>query len=105
MKEFVERCRKWQKENPDWELICDINDTDYLYVQWSELPKSARMSWVGSYGTEAREMFEEYGRKPCKVDCMVLDNDMRLHDLKDWPQGHTMTVFRTSLDGVNLVGC
>lgn len=92
-------------ENPDWELCCDIADTDYLYIQWSELPKRVRMSWVGKYGSGAKEMFEEFGAKACKVECMVLDQNMRLHHLGDWPEGYAMTVFQTSIDGVSLVGC
>lgn len=105
MNEFVERCRRWQRENPDWELCCDIHDTDYLYVQWSELSKTVRMSWIGKYGSGAKDVFEEFGTKACKVECMILDKNMRLHCLGDWPEGDTMTVFKTSIDGVNLLGC
>ena len=96
MKKFIERCRQWQKDNQGWELCCDIQDADYLYVQWSELPKAVRMSWIGKYGSSARDMFEEYGIKKCKVECMVLDSDMKLHHLQDWPQGLSMTVFHTN---------
>jgi len=105
VQEYVERCREWQKNNPDWELICDIPDSGKLYVQWSELPRKERMSWVGQYKSSAREMFEEFGRKNCKVECQVLDNDMRLHDPADWPHGNAMTVFQTSLGGVKIVDC
>ena len=103
MEKFIERCREWQKENPDWELICDIHDTDFLYVQWSEIPKAARMSWIGKYRDGAKEMFEEYGIKQCKVERMALDSDMRL--CTKWPVGNAMTVYRTSIDGVPILDC
>lgn len=103
MNGFAERCREWQKNNPDWKLICDMHDTDYLYVQWPELPKRARMSWIGKYGSAAKDMFEEFAVKECKVECMVLGSDMKLYAMKDWPHGNTMTVFKTSIDGVMIV--
>lgn len=100
---FVERCREWQKNNPDWELLCDIHNTDHLYVQWSELPKRTRMWWVGKYGSAAKDMFEEFGDKSCKVEKKVLDRTLRLHSISDWPDGLAMTVYRTSIDGVRHV--
>jgi len=102
-KEFVERCRDWQRKNPDWELFCDIHNTDHLYVQWGELPKNARMSWIGKYGSDAGHMFEEFAVKRCKVERMALDNNLNLHFVGDCPPGNAMTVFKTSIDGVRIV--
>ena len=103
MEKFIERCRAWQKQNPDWELICDIDDTEYLYVQWSEIPKNVRMSWIGKYSTGAKDMFEEYGSKQCKVERKVLDENMHLVTV--WPRGNAMTVYRTSIDGHRILDC
>lgn len=103
MQEFVAKCREWQKENSDYELICDIPDTDIYYVQWHELPKAERMYWIGTSGRYAKDAFEEFAIKRCKVECAVLDSEMRLHDIPDWPQGHAMTVFRTKQDGESVI--
>ena len=99
--EYVERCRVWQQANPDWELVCDIEDCDPLYIQWSELPKAERMSWIGSYRSSARDAFEEFGIKRCKVEKKVLNSGLELCD--KWPQGHAMRVFRTKVDGVGII--
>ena len=105
MKEFVARCREWQKQNSEYELICDIPDVNIYYVQWSELPRAERMSWIGSYRRCAKDAFEEFGTKRCKVECSVLDKDMVLHNAMDWPAGEAMMVFRTKRTLVNVPGC
>lgn len=100
MNEFIDRCREWQRNNTDWELICDIENTDQYWQQWHELPKPERMSWVGKYREEAKEAFEEFGTKRPKIEMMVLDNKMTLHELTDWPDGYAMTVYKTKIDGI-----
>ena len=95
LNQFLERCREWQKENPDWELCCDIHDSENLYIQWHDLIKNERMSWIGEYGSAAEDAFEEFAIKTCKIKRMVLDEDMKLHDIDDWPYGNAMTVFQT----------
>jgi hypothetical protein len=103
MKDFIERCRKWQLENPDWELICDMGSTEHLYVQWNELPKAERMSWIGSYKSDAKDAFEEFATKQCKVEYKVLDNQLNMHDTRNWPAGNTMMIFHTKIDGISLI--
>ncbi len=93
---FRKRCKTWQRENPKWELCCDIGNTDRLYVQWDELPKEERMHWIGKYNDCAKDAFEEFGSKQCKVEKRVLDCNMNLHKIEDWPNGHAMTVFKTN---------
>ena len=85
-------------QNPDWELVCDVECSKYFYVQWNELSKAERMSWIGSYGSEAHDAFEELATKDCKVETMNLDTDLEL--CKKWPPGHTMLVFKTKIAGV-----
>lgn len=103
MDKQLEIYRKWQKENPDWELICDIEDTDRLYVGWNELSKSDRMSWIGTFRGEAKEAFEEFGNPRCKVERKCLTEDLTLCDILDWPHGFNMTVFKTSENGVRVI--
>jgi len=95
MKQQLEKYRKWQKEHPEWELICDIPDTDSLYIQWNELSKAERMSWIGTYREGAKDMFEEFGIKRCKVPQMVLGEDLEFYEVSDWPYGFCMTVYKT----------
>ena len=95
IKHQLEEYRQWQKENPEWKLICDMEDTEFFYVQWNELPKSERMYWVGSFREDPRGAFEEFGIKRCKVPVMCLGTDLKLYDIIDWPEGFCMTVFKT----------
>ena len=92
---MFEKFRKWQKENSEWELCCDIPNTDIFYIQWNELSKNERMSWIGTYGRGAKDMFEEFGIKRCKVQQKVLDDNLELHEVSDWPCGEAMLVFKT----------
>ena len=101
MQKYVENCRKWQQKNPDWELVCDIPESGSLYIQWHELSKADRMSWVGSYGTEAQAAFEEFGIKECKVETKTLDSEFSL--CSEWPSGPAMLVFRTKINGVSVI--
>ena len=95
MQKQLAKYREWGKQNPEWELICDIEDSDALYVQWEELTSRERMSWVGTYRTAARDAFEEFAIKRCKVKRAVLCPDMQLRDVMDWPHGFCMLVFKT----------
>jgi len=61
------------------------------------------MHWIGTSGRHGKEAFEEFATKQCKVECSVLDSEMQLHDILDWPQGHAMTVFRTNQDGASVI--
>ena len=101
MEQQLKKYRQWQKENPEWELICDIDNQDALYVQWHELPKAERMSWIGMYREDPRAVFEEFGTKRCKVSNMVLSPDLTLHKIIDWPEGFCMAVFKT--DRINHI--
>ncbi len=93
---MIEQFRNWQTEHPEWQLLCDIADSDALYIQWDKLPKAERMSWIGKYGEDAKEMWEEYGIKKCKVPVMVLSDKLELHEKSDWPHGEAMTVYRVA---------
>jgi hypothetical protein len=102
MNKQLEIYRIWRKENPDWELICDIENQEKLYVQWHELSKSERMYWVGSF-RDPKGAFEEFGAKACKVDRKCLTESLDLCDPLDWPEGVNMLVFRTAVDGVRVI--
>jgi len=103
MEKTIKLYRAWQKTNPDWELICDMDGTDHLYVQWSELPKAERMSWIGSFRSDAKLAFEEFSIKRCKVETKCLTENLCLCEPLDWPAGFNMLVFRTSIDGVRAI--
>ncbi|HUW90043.1 MAG TPA: hypothetical protein VMV43_05935 [Candidatus Nanopelagicaceae bacterium] len=44
---------------------------------------------------DAKECFEEFGTKRCKVENMVLSEDLKLYDILDWPPGFCMSVYKT----------
>ena len=91
MQAFVEQCREWQKKNPEWELICDIKNSDNLYVpQWHGLSEKERGLWGNN-----EDYFNECADKKCKVETKVLGEDFKLYDILSWPHGKAMQVFRT----------
>ena len=103
MQTFIEQCREWQRKNPDWQLHCDIKNSSKLYTQWEDLPKNEKMYWIGKYREGARECFEEFGLKKCKVEHGVLDCNMEMHSVETWPNGLAMTVYRTKINGKSVV--
>jgi hypothetical protein len=103
MQEFIKRCREWQKQNADWELFCDMENAERLYTQWEDLPKNIKLYWTGKYRDDAREAFEEFGLKKCKVSSGVLDCNMVMHTHEDWPYGNAMSVYRTKVNGVAVI--
>lgn len=96
MKKFITRCREWAKNHPGWELICDIEDSGKYYTQWKDLTRKERMYWIGTYRREGKSAFEEFGTKECKVEIGVIDCNMILHEINDWPNGLAMTVLKTA---------
>jgi hypothetical protein len=95
--EFLIKARKWQKLNPEWELICDMKETDSLYIQFGELPVKERMHWIGTYREEAVKAFNEFATKQCKVERLFLNEQMELVSV--WPEGQAMTCFKTNKKG------
>ena len=95
MEKQLKKYREWQVQNHKWELCCDIEDTNSLYIQWHELSKKERMHWIGVYGVDCEDMFNEFATKECKVDTAVLCPDLKLRDIIDWPEGFCMLVFKT----------
>ena len=101
MEEQLARYREWQKQNPEWELCCDIQDTDALYVQWEELLNRERKQWISDFHDSAKNAFDEFAIKRCKVQNAVLCPDMQIRDVMDWPNGFCMLVFKTDNQSFN----
>jgi len=60
--------QRFCEENPGWKRICDISDSDSLYLTWEELPKKIRNSWIRDYGEySAESAWREFGQAKCKV--------------------------------------
>jgi len=97
--EQVEIYREWQKKNTDWELICDMEETEHLDVQWNELQKAERMHWVGSFREDPKGAFEEFGIKKCKFQSACLAPDLKMYDILNWQPGFCMAVFKTGKEG------
>jgi hypothetical protein len=92
---MIEKFREWQRNNPEWELLCDISQEkkDLLFETWSTLPKCERMHWVGTYRESAKSAWEEFGVARCNFEVKYLSNDLKLCDV--WPTGNAMTVYKT----------
>jgi hypothetical protein len=59
---------KWCQDNPGWERICDIKNSDRLYLTWQDLTKKAKKFWEEEYGRHSAESaWQEFGTAICKV--------------------------------------
>jgi len=67
VKQATQHAFLWCQNNPGWKRICDIENSDSLYFTWDELPKKIRKQWKKHFGSYAKEAWEEFGEKPCKV--------------------------------------
>jgi hypothetical protein len=55
------------RREPGWKRICDIPDSDSLYLTWDELPKKSRNSWIREYGEYSAEYaWRQFGRSFAK---------------------------------------
>lgn len=88
--------RNWQKENPEWQLVCDLGEkTSRLYVQWAELPQKEKARWRRIYGIAGRDAYNEFAIKRCKVKHGVLCPDLKVRPIAEWPAGFCMGVYKT----------
>jgi hypothetical protein len=62
----TEAARKWCRENPGWQAICDMESTDHLYMRWQDLSKGAKLAWRNRYGKSAEDAYAE-ATHSCKV--------------------------------------
>lgn len=94
MEETIRAARQWCQQNPGWEPICDLGNTDHLYVQWSDLPKNVKLSWRNLFASCAEDAYAE-ATHPCKVPYGFIDKDLQFHE--GIPFGKLgMMVFQTS---------
>jgi hypothetical protein len=62
------KAQRFCEETQGWKRICDIPDSDSLYLTWEELPKKTRNSWIREYGEySAESAWREFGQAVCKV--------------------------------------
>jgi len=92
---MIEKFRAWAKNNPGWELICDMEDSDQYYGSWSDLSKTERMSWVGIHGRYAKNAWREFGIRRCKVTTRFLND--KLEVCTKFPAGQAMMIFFTGV--------
>lgn len=91
---FVERCRLWREENKDWELICDIKNSDKLYESFEDLPKRRKKALITRYRDDAEYCYYEFENIKCKCDFGFLNDDMEI--CEKFPNGRGMMVFKTN---------
>lgn len=82
----AELARNWCQANPGWQPICDIgNGAEHLYFQWGELPAKTRREWGSDHDEHgAKEAWEEFGTKICKVPNGFVAEDGQFYSTQDF---------------------
>jgi hypothetical protein len=82
----VEIASKWCNANKGWQPIFDIgNGADHLYVQWEELSAKERREWgKNGYRNAAKECWEEFGMKKCKVPYGFIASDGNFYTMQEF---------------------
>lgn len=77
---------KWCDANPGWQRICEIgNGAEHLYLSWEELPEKTRKVWGGEYDDHgAKEAWEEFGTKTCKVPYGFVAEDGQFYTMNEF---------------------
>ncbi|MEK3987701.1 hypothetical protein MHB77_30670 [Paenibacillus sp. FSL K6-3166] len=102
----AELASEWCNSNPGWQRICDIgNGAEHLYVQWEELSAKARREWGDNeFRNAAKEAWEEFGTKKCKVPNGFVAEDGKFYTVNDFLglSLNGMMVFKTVSDDKNV---
>ncbi|MGG4106726.1 hypothetical protein AAXB25_22770 [Paenibacillus lautus] len=82
----AELALKWCEEHTGWKRICDIEGgSDQLYISWGELPTRVKNVWGSDYDESgAKEAWEEFGRKTCKVPHGFIAEDGQFYSTDDF---------------------
>lgn len=79
---------EWCAKRPAWKRICDIPNSDALYVKWDELPPRVRRQWEKRYPWNAEEVWREFGNSQCKVPYGFVGTDGVFYpEITDLPLG------------------
>ncbi|OMD10600.1 hypothetical protein [Paenibacillus odorifer] len=97
----AELASEWCHANPGWQRICDIgNGAEHLYLQWEELSAKARREWGSDFDEHgAKEAWEEFGKKICKVHNGFIAEDGQFYTTNDFLglSLNGMMVFKTDV--------
>jgi hypothetical protein len=73
--------KEWCERNPRWQRICDIEDSDGLMLQWSEIPRRDKNFWIHRYGDSAESAWKEFSsRHPCRHRFGHIGDDGQFYD-------------------------
>lgn len=71
-----EKARIFCMKNPEWEMICNIPESDDLYYTWEELSKKEQKPWIEHYGKiYAKDAWLEFSYGKCKVEYGFIAED------------------------------
>lgn len=90
--------KEWCERNPKWQRICDIEDSDGLMLQWSEIPSRDKKFWIQRYGDSAESAWREFSsRHPCRKRFGHIGDDGQFYDCVTHkpPMMNSMMVFET----------
>lgn len=93
------KAEEYCKQHPDWELICNIEDTDTLSLSFSELPKSEQKQWRLRHHEHAEDAWSEFGIAPSRHPFKHVSGAGELFDTcLNVPMGHqSMMIFNTAI--------
>lgn len=89
---------KFCEKHQGWKRICDIENLENLYKTWEGLPDKVKRSWIKAYGgASAKEAWEEFGQKPCKVQYAFISGKGKFYKkVTDVPTYHNlMQIYKT----------
>lgn len=92
------KAKEWCQSNPGWERVCDIEDSDALYVSYNELSKKEKKGWEDQYPFDAEDAWAEFGTAKCKVPYGFITGKGEFYnEVISVPHGHQlMLVFKTN---------
>jgi hypothetical protein len=94
----TDHAARFCRENPGWQMICDIPNSDALYETWEDLPGAEKRRLNAAYPGCGEAAYREFCRHRCKVPSGHIGEDgVFYEDITQKPfLINTMMVFKTS---------
>jgi hypothetical protein len=90
-----EKAKIYCKENPEWEMICNIDNIDDYYYTWEELSEEEQKPWIDYYGKlDADKAWREFSYGKCKVENGHIGEDGKFYDRIPMTLVNVMMVFK-----------
>tara|TARA_R110001583_G_scaffold52147_5_gene162181 strand:- start:113 stop:451 length:339 start_codon:yes stop_codon:yes gene_type:complete len=96
MKEYttqdaLKKAEEYCKTNPNWELICNIKESNTLSLSFDELSSSEQAKWRKAYPIMTKLAWEELGNAPSRHPFKYVSGAGGVFDnVLDVPHGHQL---------------